>query len=213
MRSATSSSWELRFDVLEEPHIALFIRDALRFESSDGRQPPRLEGEVPDLRSVVGEEQSPQIMLGFRSWWQEEHLIDEWRVAPPVNGPEDWGESHRRLEARLANFYAPLAGQPELRRHASDWFAEHRERYEPRDRHHEDAKARWEISKDAAEAAAAEVGIEPGELSADTWLMMVRGLWWATPQPGQLLYSPAVREDRSLLANLLQDTFTASVGR
>ena len=119
MRSATSSSWELKFDVLEEPHIALFIRAALRFESIDGRQPPRLEGEVPDLRSLVGEEQLPQIMLGFRSWWQEEHLIDEWRVAPPVDGPEDRGESHRRLEARLANFYAPLAGQPELRRHSS----------------------------------------------------------------------------------------------
>jgi hypothetical protein len=42
---------------------------------------------------------------------------------------------------------------------------------------------------------------------------MVRGLWWATPQPGQLLCSPAVREDRSLLTNLLQDTFSASVGR
>ena len=78
---------------------------------------------------------------------------------------------------------------------------------------HETAMARWKVSRDAAEAAAAELGVEPGELSADTWLLMVEGLWWAAPGPGQLLYSPAVRNDRTLMANLLQDAFTSSLTR
>jgi hypothetical protein len=212
MRLASSSSWELRFDVLKAPHIVLFVRDALRFGTDDGRQPPRLEGDTPDLRALVDEQERRQLALGYRSWWQEEDLIDSGMLTT-VKGPEDLARRHRELEAWSADFYAPLVPHRELRRQASEWCAEHRERYEPRVRDPETARARWETARDAAQAASTELGVAPGELSVNTWLIMVRGLWWATPRPGQLLYSPAVQEDRSLLRGLLQDAFGASVNR
>jgi hypothetical protein len=40
-------------------------------------------------------------MLSFRAWWQEEHLIDAGRVAPPVNDPEELGDSHSRARGAI----------------------------------------------------------------------------------------------------------------
>jgi hypothetical protein len=213
MRVAGSKSWMLRFDVPEEPHVALFVRDALRLGAdaeTAGEQPPSLEGGVPDQTSLVTAAERERLKLAYPSWWQTS-FDGAALLARGQEAFDDAMERHRQLDEASTRFYAPLARHAELRRDARDWLAEHRG---PHERPDSDLRRRnWEIARDAAEAAAAERGVEPGELAASTWLLLVQGVWWATPAAGRLVYSPAVRDDAELLSNLLRETFGSSLGR
>lgn len=166
---------------------------------------------MPDLRGLVSDEERERLEQFYRPYWQRDRPLPGCEPQIVAGAEQDAVACHRQMERWLEHFYQPLAAHRELRDEASLWFKEHRERHEPMQRDHDRVMARWKISREAAEAAAADLGVDPGQLSVDTWLVMVKGVWWAAPHPGQLLYSPAVREDRNLLSELLYDTFTASL--
>ena len=208
MRAAEAGSWVLRFDVPMEPHVALFVRDSLGFAASTStvKQPPHLEGDVLDYSSLVAtDDEYERLERSFPSWWQ----LSFGGAALTEGGPaSDPMARHRQLERFSKDFYGPLAPYPELRHAASTWFYGHRE---PHVRHDPDVARRYsEIARDAANAAAEQLGVAPAELYADTWLLMVQDVWYATPEPGRLLYSPTVRDDAELLFELLFDTFSSS---
>ena len=213
VHTAGVASWELRFDLLEAPHIALVVRDALRLDPTSGRQPPRLSGEIPDLRDRFTVAQRNRLAEAYAPRCHERRLIGTWDARPRGQSRDDLFAYHRDTERRYDKLFGPMAEHADLKRLALDWFAEQREQHEPRHPDSGAERARWEVARDAVELAAAETGVEPGRLRADTWLLMVQGLWWASPRPGQLLYSPSVRADLSLLGGLLQDTFERSLIR
>ena len=208
MRAVEAGSWVLRFDVPMEPHVALFVRDSLSLDTSSSalKLPPELEGDIPDYSSLVSEEDCERWEESFASWWQ---LAFAGAGLTENGDAEDPAALPRRLERFSEEFYAPLAPYPELRHAASTWFYGHSE---PHRRHDpKAAQTYWAIARDAAEAAATELGVSPGEVHANTWLLLVQDVWYAAPEPGRLLYSPTVREDTKLLSELLFDTFTSSV--
>ena len=210
MHTANAKSWELRSEVPDEPHIALFVRDALQLQipPTSSKPLPPLEGEIPDLRLLVTEAEREQLALAYPDWW--ESSFQGAALLTAHRGGNDPAAFHRELEAASARFYEPLTSHVELRQQAAAWLAEHRK---PHSRRPPDSRRRdWEIARDAVEAAATDLGVAPGELRANTSLLLVQGIWYATPAPGSLLYSPAVSDDAHLFGDVLRDAFASSLG-
>ena len=209
MQAGETGSWVVRLDVPMEPHVALFVRDSLGLGESTGtgKLPPRLEGEIPDWSSLVTDDEHERLQQSFASWWPSSFAGATLAEAGQTTDP---AARHRQLEQFHSDFYAPLASYPELRHAASTWFYGHQKSHV---RHDPDASRRyWTVCRDAAEAAAEELGVAPGELHATTLLLLVQDVWYATPEPGRLLYSPTVGDDAELLFELLFDTFRSGAG-
>jgi hypothetical protein len=188
MQVAGSRSWRSTFDVPEAPHIALFIRDALGLDGAEDA-PPRLEGEIPDRASLIDDRD--HVASLWRSWWCT--------LAPA--GPLDAGAA-ALSDGELSEVVRDL--QPE----AQAWFYGHRE---PHIQPQRGGMRDWEITRDAVESAAIELRVAPHALHADTWLLLVEGDWWDRPGPGQLIYSPTIREDSELFLRLLRSAFRSSL--
>jgi hypothetical protein len=188
MQVAGSRSWRSTFDVPEAPHIALFIRDALRLDRAENA-PPQLEGQIPDRASLINDRDRAASL--WRSWW---------RTLMPA-GP---------LDADLSPLSNDELGGAlrALRPEARAWFDEHRK---PQIQPQRDSMRDWKITRDAVESAATELEVEPHTLHADAWLLLVEGEWWHRPAPGQLIYSPAIREDEEQFRELLRSTFQSSL--
>jgi hypothetical protein len=210
MHTANAESWELRSEVPDEPHIALFVRDALELQipSTMCEPLPPLEGEIPDLRVLVTEEEREKFGLAYPDWWGSSFRGAALLAAH--RGRNHPAAFHRELQAASARFYEPLTSHVQLRQKAAAWLVEHRK---PHVRRPPDSRRRdWEIARDAVEAAATDLGVAPGELRANTSLLLVQCIWYATPAPGCLLYSPAVRDDARLFGEVLRDAFASSFG-
>ena len=188
MQVAGSRSWRSTFDVPEAQHVALFVRDALGLDR-DEDTPPRLEGEIRGRSALINDRDRVRSL--WRRWWGT--LTPE-----TLNDAELTARSHDDLRADVR----------ELQRDAQAWFYAHRE---PHIQPQRDAMRDWEITRDAVESAASELGVEPHLLHADTWLLLVEGDWWQLPAPGQLAYSPAVREDPELFLKVLRSAFRSSL--
>jgi hypothetical protein len=207
----------MRFDVPQEPHVVLFVRDALGL---GGRvdvpnDPPRLAGHVPDLSSLVSSDERQRVVRGYRSSWQL-------ALAIGVPGQEVSSElvsgavTPDPVRDQVTRFHDSFRPPKELRRQAAAWFDEHGQGHEfpfPARESRAAWETEWMMTRDAAQAAAGQLGVDPGELCANALLLVVDGVWWATPGPGRLLFSAAVRDDAELLSRLLRETFLSSINR
>ena len=186
MRVAGSKSWRLTFDVAQSPHIALFARDALGIDCDGGV--PRLLHRVPDQSQLIADQDPAAVATAWQAWWAT--MIPTSSQPLPAPGPA--------LRRAIADLHDD----------ACAWFEEHRKPWiVPR----RDAHRDWQVSKSAAEAAASDRGVSPGDVHADSQLLLVDGNWWQRPAPGVLLYSPAVMIDEIQMHELLRATFASSV--
>src|SRR5262249_29778265 len=99
----------------------------------------------------------------------------------------------------------PVAGA--MYAHADQWWNT-RERTVPQ----EDGAFAWELVRDAAEDAAAELGIPVGDVTAAVYVLDVEGSWSHLAAPGCALCSVAVAVDPPAARGLLHDVFTTGRG-
>ena len=71
----------------------------------------------------------------------------------------------------------------------------------------------WRLVRDAAENAAAELGIPIGDVTAAVYVLDVDGPWSSLAAPGCALCSVAVAIDLPAARQLLHDVFTTGRGR
>ena len=195
MQRAGSRSWRLDFDVPEPLHLALYVRDALDITDRviGAEAPPQLLGAVPDHSSRLAAQDRDQAAAAWGSWWST--LIEE----PAHTSPATPAKGAVKDAAEDLN-----AG-------AQRWFKEHSAAWIPPALAPPDAMRNWEIARDAAEAAARKLAVDPGELEVRAWLVLVEDPWSLSPSPGSVLYSTAVQQDETQLFEVLCDAFISSV--
>jgi len=203
-------------------HLALFIRDAagLAVTRSDD-VPPHLAGEVPGQAGALPGAEREAAAGQWVTWWRR-LLAQAVREALRGNAPDGDQDPLARVQAIYAGReevfdpprFASLAGLPQLHpvaaavyAHADRWWNT-RERTVPQ----EGGAFAWRLVRDAAEDAAAELGIPIGDVTAATYMLDVDGPWSYLAAPGCALCSVAVAVDPPAARQLLHDVFTMGRG-
>ena len=222
MRKAGSASWRFMEDEAQFLHLALFVRDAtgLAVERADDI-PPHLAGELPGQPGEAAEAGRETAARQWVTWWRR-LLAQAVREAMRGNAPDGDRDPIARVQAIYAGReevfdpprFGSLADLPQLRpvagavfAHADRWWST-RERTVPQ----ESGAFAWELVRDAAEDAAAELGISIGDVTAGMYVLDVEGSWSYLAAPGCALCSVAVAVDPPAAGQLLHDVFTTGRG-
>ena len=222
MRKAGFPSWRFMEDDAQFLHLALFMRDAtgLPVARSDDI-PPHLAEELPgQARALPGAERGAAAAQ-WLIWWR--HLLAQ-AVGEALRGnapdgdqdPLAWVQAvyAGRREVFDPLRFGSLTDLPQLQpvaaavyRHADQWWSS-RKRTVPQ----EGGAFAWRLVRDAAEDAAAELGIPIGDATAAVYVLDVEGPWSYLAAPGCALCSVAVAVDPPAARGLLHDVFTTGRG-
>lgn len=222
MRKSGSPSWRFMEDDAQFLHLAVFMRDAagLTVARSDDI-PPRLAGELPCHGGALTEAGRGAAAGQWVTWWHR-LLAQAVREALRGNAPDGDQDPLARVRAVYAGReqvfdppgFGSLADLPQLQQVAAAMFAhadrwrDTRERAVPQ----EGGAFAWRLVRDAAEGAAAELGIPVGEVTAAAYVLDVDGSWSYLAAPGCALCSAAVAADPQAAGQVLHDLFTTGRG-
>jgi hypothetical protein len=223
MYQAGSPSWRFMEDDAQFLHLALFMRDAagLAVTRLDDIPPPSA-GEVPGQAVTLPEAEQGAAAEQWAIWWRR-LLAQAVREALRGNAPEGEQDPLARVQAIYADReevfdpprFASLADLPQAHPvaaagylRAGRWWST-RERTVPQ----EGGAFAWRLVRDAAEDAAAELGIPIGDVTAAVYVLDVDGPWSYLAAPGCALCSVAVAFDPPAARQLLHDVFTTGRGR
>ncbi len=176
MRKAGTESWRFTHDIDESLHCVLYLRDVLGLQiEDDGVIPPRLASDVPDRSQVLGPASAVVAAARWPSWWRA--VVNQ--VATTQLGPSFQQDGSQNWVREIATWHGPVVDPPEwaslegssaLRDAARTlwiescrWFGPARKPYLPPSRL--DVFA-WNQVRDAAERAADENEVSPGESTA-----------------------------------------------
>jgi len=222
MRYAGFPSWRFMEDEAQFLHLALFARDAagLAVERADDI-PPHLAGELPGQPGVLTEAEREAAAGQWVIWWRR-LLAQAVREALRGNDPDGDQDPIAWVQAVYAGRpevfdpprFGSLADLPQLQpvaaamyAHADRWWST-RERTVPQ----AGGAFAWRLVRDAAEDAAAELGIPIGDVTAAAYVLDVESSWSYLAAPGCALCSVAVATDPSAARQLLHDVFTTGRG-
>ena len=222
MRYAGSPSWRFMEDEAQFLHLALYVRDAtgLAAERADDI-PPHLAGELPGQPGAATETERETAARQWVTWWRRllAQAVREALRGNVPDGDQDPIAWVQAIYAGRAGVFDPprfgsMADLPQLRQvtgalyaPADQWWST-RERTVPR----EAGSFAWELVRDAAEDAAAELGIPIGDVTAAVYVLDVEGSWSYLSAPGCALCSVAVAVDPPAARRLLHDVFTTGRG-
>jgi hypothetical protein len=222
MRKAGSPSWRFVEDEAQFLHLALFVRDApgLAVERSDDIPPP-LTGDLPAEAGHLMEAERAAAAGQWVIWWRRllAQAVGEAERERATAGDQDPLARVQAIYAGRDEVFDPprfgsLAELPQLHpvaaalyEHANQWWS-NRERTLPQ----EGGAFAWRLVRDAAEDAAAELGIPIGEVDAAAYVLDVEGSWSYLAAPGFAVCSVAVATDPSAARQLLHDVFTTGPG-
>lgn len=218
MRSAGSVSWRFAEGIEQTPLVALFVRDTLDLDVPAGLAiPPRLEGELPDLSSLLDLERRASAATGWAGWWQAIAALDIRGHQGPPTG-EDQHVWLRRLASQHQSVFDPpefasLATQPALAEalratfdRALSWADARRQALlaPPEGRH---GQFDYDIVRAAAEEVARQHGVSAGEVSGCAMVLPVQGVWWTRFAPGAAICSVHAGRDPAIARIMLTDAF------
>jgi hypothetical protein len=222
MRQAGSPSWRFMEDDAQFLHLALFMRDATGLAATRSDDiPPHLAGEVPGQAGALPEDERAAAAGQWVTWWRR-LLAQAVREALRGNAPDGDQDPLAWVQAVYAGRqevfdpprFGSLADLPQLRPiaaavypDADRWWST-RERTVPQ----EGGAFAWRLVRDAAEDAAAELGIPIGDVTAAVYVLDVDGAWSYLAAPGCALCSVAVAVDPPAARRLLHDVFTTGRG-
>jgi hypothetical protein len=222
MRFAGSPSWRFTEDDAQFLHLALFVRDAtgLTVARSDDI-PPRLAGELPYHGEALTEAKREAAAVPWVTWWHRllAQAVGEGLRGNAPDGDQDplaWLQAvyAGREEAFDPPRFRSLDDLPQLQpvtamvfAHANRWWSS-RERTAPR----EGGAFAWRLVRNAAEDAAAELGVPIGDVTAAVYVLSVEGSWSYMAAPGCAMCSLAVAVDPPAARQLLHDVFTTGRG-
>jgi hypothetical protein len=198
------------------------VRDAtgLAVERADDI-PPHLAGGLPGQPAAATETERETAARQWVTWWRR-LLAQAVREALRGNAPDGDQDPIARVRAIYAGReevfdpprFGSLADLPQLQpmagalyTPADQWWST-RERAVPQ----EGGAFEWQLVRDAAEDAAAELGISIGDVTAAVYVLDVEGSWSYLAAPGCALCSVAVAVDPPAARRLLHDVFTTGRG-
>jgi hypothetical protein len=214
-----SESWRFEKSIDELPHVALYVRDALRLEiDNEETDPPRLAGDIADRSDWLDETTRRDAAREWPAWWDA--IIGPVAEAPSL--PEGGSASGRQRASRHIQYLDPpfwdsLTDHPALRQALTAAFDE-------ASRFAEDLRRRvitesprpspdfpYEVIRRAAEAVAAAAGVSLGVLDASASVIYVEGSWWRVPRRGELLSSIGAARDPDQAYRALTAVFMSVV--
>lgn len=183
MRRAQQPSWSFRGDLGFPAHAALYVRDALRLDTSaDDVAPPALAGVVPDCSGRLVDAARGGAVSAWLGVW---HALFERPDSPfvaletlkhPPFDPSLWDEAVRWANGAKRATAGPDPGGP----------------------------IPWRVVNDAVTALARDAGVDPGRLHGAAEYLLVRGRWWRLLRPGLVVCSVEAASDPIAAAQLLR---------
>jgi hypothetical protein len=215
MQVAGRPSWRFEENDAGDLHLALFARDAAGLDVPSAPDiPPPLTAAIDQLLAPPSAAAASQ----WATWWRGLIRFQAGGIGPSRRlGPGDdlqaWLAEMR--ERHLAVFDPPgfesLASMPELRAVVRATFAADGRpllRRDPPTAVPPRAFA-YGVVRAAAEAAAAEFGVSPGEIDGTAHVLDVQGAWFFLAAPGYALCSSAAAADPQVAAQLLGAVFAS----
>jgi hypothetical protein len=206
-------SWRFDESLASFPHVALFVRDALRLTVHDRPTvPPALAGDIPDLTELIAPGVRADAGEAWTDWW--EALIGNVAQQGAQDSASDAGIPRSPDQFPDPPAWPSLDARPALQQAVS---ATADQGFMFADRLRRTLLLRGPVPiffpakkvGQAAETAAARAGISPGSLAAQAVVLDVRGLWWTLARQGTLLCSVEVTESPELSAEALTAAFSA----
>lgn len=223
-------SWRFSHGSDQAPHALLFVRDSLGLPVGAGPgNPPRLDGDVPDLAGRLDERTRREAGQQWPAWWRDVltrdgamNLRDGGTNDPPP--PAGAMVLRAREMARLRReFIDPpewhsLSDRPALQAAARACYTDGCRwadaALHPVHREGADSPIfEWHVVRDAAEAAAAELGVDIGDINGRAIVLAVTGRWHALLAPGLAACSVSDALDPRSAAAILRETFSSWVTR
>lgn len=222
MRKAGSPSWRFVEDEAQFLHLALFVRDAsgLAVARSDDI-PPHLAGGLPGQAGVLTEAEREAAARQWVIWWrrllaQAARESERERTTAGDLDPRAWVQAiyAGREEVFDPPGFGSLADLPQLHPVAAAVYAHADRWWNTRERtvSQDGGAFAWRLVRNAAEDAAAELGIPIGDVDAATYVLDVEGAWSYLAAPGFAVCSVAVAADPQAARQLLHDVFTTGRG-
>ncbi len=218
MRSETSKSWTLAYGIDYFPNVLLSIRDALALEVPDELDvPPKMEGFIPDLSSLVTTDSRSVAGLQWLDWWRS--TVNAYvRLSSMVRVDEE--PTRHRAEVLHDHIDPPgfesLSGMSNLHSGVVRVFGEcsHRVITMQRDMacSQEQDMFDWELGKSAAEEVAARYHTEVGRLRATVSVLLVKGVWFYKADRGFAQCSLAASQDQTMSRDIVIRAFESSLG-
>ncbi len=219
MRIAGRPSWRFAENDASGLHAALFARDA------GGLAVPAAPDIPPPLLVAIGQKHRecvhPDVAAGqWAGWWRGLVAFEADEAQPPhrrAPGQDLRAWLKATAERHGAVFDPPgfesLASRPDLRAVVCATFADGRRLLSRPPRTPAGGWFGYQVVRAAAEAAAAESGVSPGEIDGTVQVLDVRGSWSFLAGPGYALCSPAAAADPEVAAQLLRAVFASRLRR
>jgi hypothetical protein len=222
MRRQVTGSWRFGHGDMGYVHTALFVRDAAGLPVAPSADiPPRLEGDVPDCAGVIPPTERSAAGRQWVAWWHRlvgqaaREARQKWTPLPAGTDPDDLDALVRHRFAGRDDVFDPpdfgsLADMQPLQSAATGTFeAWHLWSYSQQAGAGKRERFIWSLIRDAAESAAADLGIPVGEVHGYVNVPDVEGLWSYLAGPGCALCSAAAARDPSAAGRMLREVFTS----
>jgi hypothetical protein len=212
------SSWRFSTDLNGRLHAALFVRDALDLPVTSGAAiPPRLDGDIPELRDRISAQARTDAAAAWPAWWDtlvRFELRQDQVAGDPVMIRQRLGEL---VELVDAPDWASLQDWPGLQTAARAAFEDgHRwadKALEPLTPPNQSRQAfQWNWVRDVAKQVAHDHDVDIGAIRGSAQVLLVGGRWWTLTQSGGVLCSAAVAEHEATARHILRLVFESTVG-
>jgi hypothetical protein len=223
-------SWRFSHGSDQAPHALLFVRDSLSLPVGSGPgNPPRLAGDVPDLTGRLDERTRREAAQQWPAWWRDV-LTREGSMNPRDSGTNRPGPPAEAMVLRACEMarlrrefidppeWGSLSDRPALRAAARACYTDGCRWADtallPVQRESADSPIfEWHVVRDAAEATAADLGVDIGDINGRAIVLAVTGRWHALLAPGLAACSVSDALDPRSAAAILRETFSSWVTR
>ena len=198
------------------PHAVLYVRDALRLPSERAPGiPPELLGEVADRSELLEPSAREKESSHWAAWWSAVIGIDSRTHLGHDERDRIAGDEYERIVDPATS--PMLAQKPGLRLAANALFAEGcRWADDAREPMLPPASLRpgrfdWRLTRDIAEAVAAEANVGVGAINGAVSVLLVEGIWWQPVAPQCALCSVAAADDPKTAEAILHEVFSSGL--
>lgn len=217
-------SWRFGHGTDLTPHALLFIRDCLGLPAGTGPEsPPRLAGEVPDLTGRLDERTRREAGEQWPAWWLDV-VTRETTMRLEDRGTDFPVPSAQMAALRVRDWmrgrgtlidppeWASLRDRPALQAAVRACYIDGcrwagAATAPPQSRGESAAMFEWHVVRDAAEATAAELGVDIGDVDGRAVVIAVAGHWHELFAPGVVVCSVSDASDPQVAPVILREVF------
>ncbi|TRW44142.1 hypothetical protein [Georgenia yuyongxinii] len=222
MYRAGTVSWSLSItEGSSQPHLALYVRDAVGLRVTDPASPPPLLHRPPDRRALLTDEERTRAAEQWPSWWHAILRLDtRFHDTSERRGTSDqaafltWVRAHAAERARTVGEppeFTALHGSPELQRAAVALWPEGRSWAERRSAPTAEPGSPAVVTREVAEAVIAEHGISPDAVRGTVLVLAVDGVWSHLLQPGVMLCSAVCQDAPEAWRRVVRQVFESGL--